>query len=76
MPDMKNGNFIFTDTYTKHKCGGAPKKICMMAEFGYDNELMPTIPFIDHAVEREIWWILKKHGLKPMYNHRMLIGLM
>ncbi|MCD8194188.1 MAG: NAD(P)/FAD-dependent oxidoreductase [Tannerellaceae bacterium] len=23
---------IFTDTYTKHKCGGAPKKICLLTE--------------------------------------------
>ena len=26
------GRGIFTDTYTKHKCGGAPKKICLLAE--------------------------------------------
>lgn len=23
---------IYTDTYTKHKCGGAPKKICLLTE--------------------------------------------
>lgn len=28
----KGGRGIFTDTYTKHKCGGAPKKICMLTE--------------------------------------------
>ncbi len=28
----KGGKFVFTDTYTKHKCGGAPKKICMLTE--------------------------------------------
>lgn len=48
----------------------------LMAEFGYEKELMPTIPFIDPGVERGIWWILKKHGLKPMYYHGMLKGLM
>lgn len=48
----------------------------LMAEFGYDKELMPTIPFIDSGVERGMWWILKKHGLKPMYYHGMLKGLM
>ena len=26
------GKCIFTDTYTKHKCGGAPKKICLLTE--------------------------------------------
>lgn len=29
---QKGGKGIFTDTYTKHKCGGAPKKICLLAE--------------------------------------------
>lgn len=57
----------------------------LMAEFGYEKEvlpnvyekeLMPIIPFIDTGVERGMWWILKKHGLKPMYYHGMLKGLM
>lgn len=26
------GKAIFTDTYTKHKCGGVPKKICLLTE--------------------------------------------
>ncbi len=30
---VKNGGRgIYTDTYTKHKCGGAPKKICLLTE--------------------------------------------
>ena len=28
----KGGKALFTDTYTKHKCGGAPKKICLLTE--------------------------------------------
>ena len=28
----KGGRGVFTDTYTKLKCGGAPKKICLLAE--------------------------------------------
>ena len=28
----KGGRGVFTDTYTKFKCGGAPKKICMLTE--------------------------------------------
>ncbi len=26
------GKGIYTDTYTKHKCGGAPKKVCLLTE--------------------------------------------
>ncbi len=29
---QKGGHGVFTDTYTKHKCGGAPKKICLLTE--------------------------------------------
>ena len=30
---IKNGGRgVFADTYTKHKCGGAPKKICLLTE--------------------------------------------
>lgn len=28
----KGGKLVFTDTWTKHKCGGAPKKICLLTE--------------------------------------------
>lgn len=46
----------------------------LMCEFGYDDKLMPTIPWLDPAVERGMWWTLKVHGLKPMYFHGMLNG--
>ena len=39
----------------------------LMCEFGYDEKLMPTIPWLDPGVERGMWWTLKVHGLKPMY---------
>jgi sulfide:quinone oxidoreductase len=48
----------------------------LMCEFGYNDKLLPTIPFIDPGIERGMWWILKVHGLKPMYYHGMLKGLM
>lgn len=48
----------------------------LMCEFGYDKKLMPSIPFLDPGVERGMWWILKAHGLKPMYYYGMLRGLM
>jgi sulfide:quinone oxidoreductase len=46
----------------------------LMCEFGYDEKLLPTIPWLDPAVERGMWWTLKVHGLKPMYYHGMLKG--
>lgn len=48
----------------------------LMCEFGYDKKLLPTIPFIDPGIERGMWWLLKAYGLKPMYYHGMLKGLM
>ncbi len=48
----------------------------MMCEFGYDEKLLPTIPFLDPAIERGMWWTLKVHGLMPMYYHGMLKGRM
>jgi len=47
----------------------------LMCEFGYDEKLLPTIPFLDPAIERGMWWTLKVHGLMPMYYHGMLNGL-
>ncbi len=46
----------------------------LMCEFGYDEKLMPSIPFLDPAIERGMWWVLKVHGLKPMYYQGMLKG--
>jgi len=46
----------------------------LMCEFKYDKELDPTIPFLDPSVDRGMWWVLKRHGLKPMYYHGMLRG--
>ncbi len=48
----------------------------LMCEFGYEKKLLPTIPFIDPGIERGMWWVLKAHGLKPMYYYGMLKGLM
>lgn len=47
----------------------------LMCEFGYDDKLMPTIPWLDPGVERGMWWTLKVHGLKPLYYQGMLKGL-
>ena len=47
----------------------------LMCEFGYDEKLLPTLPFLDPAIERGMWWTLKVHGLMPMYYRGMLKGL-
>lgn len=46
----------------------------LMCEFGYDEKLMPTFPWLDPGVEREMWWTVKARVLKPMYFHGMLRG--
>ncbi len=47
----------------------------LLAEFGYYNELMPTIPILDPGQERWIWWVLKCYILHPMYYYGMLKGI-
>ena len=37
----KGGRGVFCDTYTKHKCGGAPKKICLLT---WDNARKTALP--------------------------------
>lgn len=46
---------------------------CILAEFGYDGEIMETFPF-DQAKPRWSMWFLKAHLLSPMYWHGMLKG--
>jgi sulfide:quinone oxidoreductase len=45
----------------------------VLAEFGYDNEIMETFP-IDQSKERWTMWILKKYILPWMYWNRILPG--
>jgi len=45
----------------------------MMAEFNYEG-LSPTIPFIDPAEPRFLWWVFDLYQLKPMYWYLMLRG--
>ncbi len=47
----------------------------LMAEFGYDKEPTPSIPFLDPGVEHWPGWILKTRVLKPLYFQGMLRGL-
>lgn len=82
LPDLKSGNLIFTDTYTKLKCGGAPKKICLMTEdylndrnrraafdiqyFGNHNELMTPKIFGDRLSE-----IFSDRQIRFYSSHRL-----
>lgn len=45
----------------------------IMAEFNYDG-LAPTIPFLDPAEPRFMWWAFDLYQLKPMYWYLMLRG--
>ncbi len=45
----------------------------MLAEFGYNGKLMPTL-LIDPRKERWIYWILKRYLLPKVYWWGMLKG--
>jgi len=45
----------------------------IMAEFNYKG-LAPTIPFLDPAEPRFMWWAFDLYQLKPMYWYLMLKG--
>jgi sulfide:quinone oxidoreductase len=46
----------------------------ILAEFDYDGNPAPSIPFIDTAKERWSMYMLKRHGLPWMYWNLMLKG--
>lgn len=46
----------------------------LMAEFDYNKQPTPTLPFLDPAREHWAGWILKRDLLKPMYFDLMLRG--
>jgi sulfide:quinone oxidoreductase len=45
----------------------------IMAEFNYEG-LAPTMPFLDPAEPRILWWVFDLYMLKPMYWYLMLRG--
>jgi sulfide:quinone oxidoreductase len=45
----------------------------MLVEFGYNNELLPSFPFIDPKQESWAVWVMKDRMLKPAY-YAMLEG--
>lgn len=46
----------------------------MMAEFDWSGKPTPSVPLLDPAKERWLWWFMKVYMLKPMYFHGMLKG--
>jgi sulfide:quinone oxidoreductase len=46
----------------------------MMMEFNYKG-VAPTFSFLDPTKERYIWWLLNVYGMKPLYFHALLKGL-
>lgn len=47
----------------------------LLAEFDYDLEPTPSIPFLDTTKERTDMWFLKRYGLPRFYWNAMLKGL-
>ena len=60
------GKALFTDTYTKHKCGGAPKKICLLTEhLARKNGTRDNLQFVYHCSEKALYDV-------PLYTPRLL----
>lgn len=62
----KGGRGIYTDTYTKHKCGGAPKKICLLTEhYARKQGLRNNIELDYFTAEKQLYDV-------PYYTPRLL----
>jgi sulfide:quinone oxidoreductase len=46
----------------------------MLIEFDYENNLVPSFPFIDPLKPMWLSWVIEEQGLKPTY-YAMLRGL-
>lgn len=60
------GRGIYTDTYTKHKCGGAPKKICLLTEhYTRKQDTRDTVNLDYYTASHELYDV-------PYYTPRLL----
>lgn len=60
------GRGLYTDTYTKHKCGGAPKKICLLTEhLTRKNKTRENIKFDFYTASKELYDV-------PYFTPRLL----
>ncbi|MGW8553741.1 FAD-dependent oxidoreductase [Streptomyces tubercidicus] len=62
------------DGYTSCPLVTARHKM-LLAEFDYDLQPTPSIPFLDTTRERTDMWFLKRYGLPQLYFKGMLKGL-
>ena len=52
----KGGRGIFCDTYTKHKCGGAPKKVCLLTwDNARKNGKTADIDLLYYTAEKQLY---------------------
>lgn len=60
------GRGIYTDTYTKHKCGGAPKKICLLTDdYTRKQNTRDKVTLDYYTASKELYDI-------PFYTPRLL----
>lgn len=60
------GRGIYTDTYTKHKCGGAPKKICLLTDdYTRKQESRDKVTLDYYTAAKELYDI-------PFFTKRLL----
>lgn len=66
------GKSIFTDTHTKHKCGGAPKKICLLTEhYSRKQDTRDKITLDYYTASKELYDVpYYTPRLQEIYNER------
>ena len=70
---MHGGDIKSYDGYTSCPLVTSRNKL-LLAEFNYDPERTPSIPFIDILKPRRDMYLLKRHGLPALYWQGMLKG--
>lgn len=68
----KGGKGIYTDTYTKHKCGGAPKKICLLTDdYARNNTHREQLSLTYYTAEKDLYDVkFFTTRLKEIYKER------
>ena len=70
---MHGGGTRSYDGYTSCPLVTSRSKV-LLAEFNYDLERTPSLPFIDTLKPRRDMYLLKRHGLPALYWQGMLKG--
>lgn len=68
----KGGKGIYTDTYTKHKCGGAPKKICLLTDdYARNHTHREQLSLTYYTAEKDLYDVkFFTTRLKEIYKER------